>query len=103
MKQIPALALAAAVFALPAGAFACDSCGHKAHRAPVYRPVAAYAAPAPCAPAYQPCATVVEPACPTPCFNPLSIVGGVVSGVGSAIGAVGQGIAGAFGSCNPCY
>ncbi len=100
MKHIAALAIAAAVFAVPAVSLAGGEYARSSYHAPVYQP-------APCAPApqYQPAAAYCAPApaCPTPCFNPLSIVGGVVTGVGSAIGAVGQGISGAFGSCNPCY
>lgn len=95
MKTIKALTLATAMTVLPVSAFACDACGRKHHKVVSYTPAASYACPAP--------APVCAPACPAPCFNPLSIVGGVVTGVGSAIGSIGQGISGAFGSCNPCY
>lgn len=42
------------------------------------------------------------PAC-APCFNPLSIVGGVVQGVGCAVSSIGAGIAGVFGCAPACY
>jgi len=95
MKVVATAVLAAALIALPTGAFAAKK--------RVYVESSTHVSPPP-APVYpQPCATVVcEPACPQPCFNPLSIVGGVVSGVGCAISSIGSGISGIFGTCSPC-